>query len=588
MPKIDSNVLKKALCDLSTWCIKFKGNINESYFNSLTLTEQVEQLFWVVKTEGALVEKAVEEFNELYKFVNDYFDNLDVQDEINNKLEEMAKSGELQNIILNFTINYVVPQAYGAKADGTTDDTNAINEALKQGKPVYFPPGTYACNNIESDESIIMHPDAILKYNGTGLDNMITLAGNHKKYDINIDCDNKNPHYAIYITGDANHFKHVMILNMYYNGSQPVNAGVAIEGDNNSFDFIHTRNFTHAPKPIANDSGPQSLATLLKANGTIISQMTCESCVSGVVHSSNGTIIIDSIIGKIMEDNCVYCVRSGHADIGQIKSYDCDETLAVITDEATSKAGKTTVNVNSIIAYNSITDVLRFRDAGDINIDSIIAYGDIAQIMLLYNDSSQITTDIYIGSIKIDGFLHAFSYCPSTRGIINSLHIGFLDMTCRYRASWSESTASFGELSSVRQLVIEKWICRLIDYENTLALRTFTFDFSGCDKISFIGRIVFRAENSSGALTNLLLRIVGIPGNYIVTEGMPYDSTKDYMLYSNDLAFNIQFNNCTAPPSVGYHRVGELILSRTNNDKIIGWYCSASGTPGTWNSIPRN
>ena len=38
-------------------------------------------------------------FNELQNYVNTYFDNLDVQTEINNKLDQMAESGELQDII---------------------------------------------------------------------------------------------------------------------------------------------------------------------------------------------------------------------------------------------------------------------------------------------------------------------------------------------------------------------------------------------------------------------------------------------------------------------------------------------------------
>lgn len=38
-----------------------------------------------------------EEFNTLKTFVEDYFENLDVQEEINNKLDEMAESGELRN-----------------------------------------------------------------------------------------------------------------------------------------------------------------------------------------------------------------------------------------------------------------------------------------------------------------------------------------------------------------------------------------------------------------------------------------------------------------------------------------------------------
>ena len=38
-------------------------------------------------------------FNELQNYVNTYFDNLDIQTEINNKLDQMAESGELEEII---------------------------------------------------------------------------------------------------------------------------------------------------------------------------------------------------------------------------------------------------------------------------------------------------------------------------------------------------------------------------------------------------------------------------------------------------------------------------------------------------------
>lgn len=39
--------------------------------------------------------------------------------------------------------NYVTPQMYGAVADGTTDDTAAVQAALDSGKNVYFPEGRY-------------------------------------------------------------------------------------------------------------------------------------------------------------------------------------------------------------------------------------------------------------------------------------------------------------------------------------------------------------------------------------------------------------------------------------------------------------
>jgi hypothetical protein len=46
----------------------------------------------------------IEKFNNLQEYVNNYFNNLDVQDEIDNKLNEMAESGQLQEIFEQFYI----------------------------------------------------------------------------------------------------------------------------------------------------------------------------------------------------------------------------------------------------------------------------------------------------------------------------------------------------------------------------------------------------------------------------------------------------------------------------------------------------
>lgn len=86
------------------------GNLPTSYMISLTYEEQ---LLWLCnyleKTVIPAVNtnaEAVQELQELYvvlkNYVDNYFENLDVQEEINNKLEEMAQSGELDIIIENF------------------------------------------------------------------------------------------------------------------------------------------------------------------------------------------------------------------------------------------------------------------------------------------------------------------------------------------------------------------------------------------------------------------------------------------------------------------------------------------------------
>ena len=64
-------------------------------------------------------------FIELKTFVDDYFDNLDVQEEINNKLDEMAEEGTLQEIITTY-IQSNVAWTFDTVAD-MKQATNLIN-----------------------------------------------------------------------------------------------------------------------------------------------------------------------------------------------------------------------------------------------------------------------------------------------------------------------------------------------------------------------------------------------------------------------------------------------------------------------------
>lgn len=81
----------------------------EADFDALTnwqlfckLGKEMNKIIHNVNLSGEQVEALTIAFNNLENYVNNYFENLDVQTEINNKLDDMAESGELDDIIAEY------------------------------------------------------------------------------------------------------------------------------------------------------------------------------------------------------------------------------------------------------------------------------------------------------------------------------------------------------------------------------------------------------------------------------------------------------------------------------------------------------
>ena len=144
------------------WCQKVLPLVYDdglSYYE--ILCKVVDYLNKTMENVNALSENFDElqtAFKTLKDYVDNYFKNLDVQNEINKKLDEMASSGELTIIFQKYFNFYVTPQMYGAKGDGINDDTEFIKSALSSGKNVVFPSGIYLISEtleITEDKTIM-------------------------------------------------------------------------------------------------------------------------------------------------------------------------------------------------------------------------------------------------------------------------------------------------------------------------------------------------------------------------------------------------------------------------------------------------
>ena len=103
-------ITPKGLAPFKNFCMTI-GEIPSSYLETMSYAEM---LLWFCNYLKCTVipainnnAEAVKELQDLYielkNYVDNYFTNLDVQEEINNKLDEMAEDGTLENIIADFT-----------------------------------------------------------------------------------------------------------------------------------------------------------------------------------------------------------------------------------------------------------------------------------------------------------------------------------------------------------------------------------------------------------------------------------------------------------------------------------------------------
>lgn len=89
--------LIKSACEL----INNTCGIPYDFNGTLSLESKFNVLFKTVLTLFEINKKLIESYTELYNFVNNYFSDLNLQEEINNKLNDMLKDGSINEIFIN-------------------------------------------------------------------------------------------------------------------------------------------------------------------------------------------------------------------------------------------------------------------------------------------------------------------------------------------------------------------------------------------------------------------------------------------------------------------------------------------------------
>lgn len=141
----------------------------EEDFDALTnwqlfckLGKEMNKIIEKTNLTGEQVEQLTNAFNELKAYIDNYFENLDVQDEIDNKLDEMAESGQLTDIIAQY-LQLAGVLAYDTKTamknatnlvDGSIAKTLG-NNTYSDGQGAFYKVRQIQNTDVVDDENII-------------------------------------------------------------------------------------------------------------------------------------------------------------------------------------------------------------------------------------------------------------------------------------------------------------------------------------------------------------------------------------------------------------------------------------------------
>lgn len=134
------------------WCQKVLPLVYDdslSYYELLCkVVDYLNNTIADVNTLGTDVDNLNKAFIKLQDYVNNYFSTLDVQEEINNKLDEMVEDGTFDKLLSKIFTGVVNIRAIGAKGDGVNDDTIYFQKAIDTKQIVFIPNGSYVVHEL--------------------------------------------------------------------------------------------------------------------------------------------------------------------------------------------------------------------------------------------------------------------------------------------------------------------------------------------------------------------------------------------------------------------------------------------------------
>ena len=630
------------------------------------LNKTVENVDYLNDTVNDYIDK----FNELKSYVDNYFDNLDVQEEINNKLDEMAESGQLTDIIAQYlglagvlvyntvndmrnatnlvdgsicrTLGYyslndgggalykiksTLPTSYyetlnnlyaelilneemnvlqfGAIGDGTTDDTQKIQNALNTKKKIIIPKTDYS---YLITEHLFVYNDIVFKsyikmYNTDGSRNTACIIVNNYQNDKQLNIINP------LIDGNRD------ITQSYIANDTEYSHGIAIEGSKNINIVGGFIKNCHGDSIAITSSNENRHSKNINITDTKCDYpfRNCISIISGVdvnvknceMYNRNGysnTLVEpnpdDSLQNKNITFDGGYYYANSSAGVMQSYSARTIENLTyknliIDVDSGCSccirlaTPNNPTYFLDSVLIENvkvinpnrqNMQLIANLGTSGKININNFKINNKFDSLSFTCKNLIIDKMEIFVSSDLTSGSINIFAENIS---IVNSL----FNSRCVQGSGYGLFNIYKG-----KEILIDN--NTFLNNKNSVSIGSQSASTPDTfDNVIMTNNIV---SSDSSDSHGLVVFRNGIINNLILTDNIEGSNINTFMWNINGTINKANGNNLikgkifygTAIPVSGTYNKGDIIIN-TNpaSGSPIGWICTASGTSGTWNII---
>lgn len=324
------------------WCQKVLPLVYDdslSYYELLCkVVDYLNKTMEDVETLHGDVSNLHKAYVQLQQYVNNYFSSLDVQEEINKKLDEMVTSGELYQYIQKFLGLFTTPIVYGAVGDGVTDDTDAFIKMLDDGA----------------------------KY--------IDLVG--KKYLL-----------SKKITLDIRHIKNGEILTNITTSTLN-DAFLTFTGDNITIENIRVNCGHYADRPFYKQPGYDEYIALrgvtllaiklLNCTNVYVSNVFCTECVNALFVTGSSFIKVNSCTAYKTLGDGFYVTGNSHDVVisNCIANLVMDDNFSVNGFSQNSNELPSRITYTNCTSYNCFGALVALLSCNDCTASNLIGYGN--------------------------------------------------------------------------------------------------------------------------------------------------------------------------------------------------------------------